>query len=75
MINNDNFIIWLEGYMDALESKGVEKIETSIIRNKLKTINLQHFARKLYSQNSEDGIKSIKEKLWLEWINDGWDLL
>lgn len=56
MINNDNFIIWLEGYMDALESKGVEKIETSIIRNKLKTINLQHFARKLYSQNSEDGI-------------------
>tara|TARA_R110000787_G_scaffold35346_5_gene90855 strand:+ start:124 stop:930 length:807 start_codon:yes stop_codon:yes gene_type:complete len=56
MTNQNNFVIWLEGYLEALESEGIEVCNIHSIKSKMETIKLQHFAKKIYSQNGEDGI-------------------
>ena len=55
-MNKEKFIDWLDGHLSALELKNIDFCSVSAIRKKMDTMILQKYAKKVYSQNGEDGI-------------------
>ncbi len=55
-MNKEKFFDWLDGHLSALELKNIDSCSVSTIRKKMNTMSLQKYAKKVYSQNGEDGI-------------------
>lgn len=50
-MNSQEFFLWLNGYLEALESEGVEKCNIKNIRDKMKEVKTRSQERVVFGPN------------------------
>jgi|TARA_Y100001963_G_scaffold109959_1_gene152074 hypothetical protein len=50
-MNSQEFYLWLNGYLEALESEGVEKCNIKNIRDKMKEVKARSQERVVFGPN------------------------
>ena len=65
-MNSHEFFLWLNGYLEALESEGITECKIKNIRNKMGEIKLRNQERIVYGPNAVQQPTSKSQQTYVE---------
>ena len=65
-MNSHEFFLWLNGYLEALESEGITECKIKNIRNKMGEIKLRNQERIVYGPNAVPQPTSKSQQTYVE---------